>query len=154
MANWMEGSLKLRGKSEDILRFLNEGLKNKPEIFEETKEHYDIYFDSSDYDKDIYVLDTNRAFVNAYTVSEIVLDKGDNAVACIAVQQAWDFRVEDWIEIAKKYNLDIRLFGIEGLGGFMHQIDILNGEVAMDECLNYGSYESFVWNCPFPWMGG
>lgn len=154
MANWMEGSLKLRGKSDDILRFLNEGLKNKPEIVEETEEHYGIYFGSPDCQELIYILDTDRAYVNSYAVSEITLDKGNNVVLCISVQQAWDFRVEDWIKTAMKYDLDVRLFGIEGLGGFMHHIDILNGEVVLDECLNYGSYESFVWNCPFPWMGG
>ena len=102
MPNWMEGSLKLRGKSDDILRFLNEGLKNKPEIVEETEKYYDIYFNAPDCEQLIYILDTNRAFVNSYTVSEITLDKGDNVILCISVQQAWDFRVEDWIEIAKK----------------------------------------------------
>ena len=154
MANWMTGSIKLRGNSNDILKFFNEGLKKKPVVVEETGNQYEIYLDHSDDSYEIDILDTDRASIIPFYVSSVTLDKGENAIAYLEIQQAWDFRVEDWTKIAKKYNLDIRLYGIDGLGGFMHQIDILNGEVALDECNNFGSYDNFVWNCPFPWMGG
>lgn len=171
MPNWCAGSLKFRGKSTDILRFFKEGLtlyrgrydQNGNYVREtvdkdiwlnidEYKTWYEIYLDTNS--DDIFIEGTDRAYIQTNFFSQIVLDKGDNVVLYCEVMQAWDFRVNDWVKIAQTYNLDIRLYGIDGLGGFVHQIDILDGQIARDQANNYGSYDGFVWNCPFPWIGG
>ena len=174
MPNWCKGSLKLRGKSDDILRFFKEGLNvykykfdeqgnNISEVLDKSTwfkldddsldpeySHYDIWLNAIE----LYVEGTNRAFVITDTVDEIVIDKGDNVIAYCEVQQAWGFRVEDWEAISKEYNVDIRLYGIECGFGFEDNIVIIDGKAELAESNNYGSYDGFVWNCPFPWIGG
>ena len=169
MPNWCEGSLKLRGKSDNILRFINEGLNvydnndtliDKKEWLEviDDGNRYEIYFNKDT----IYVEGTKRAFINNryssnnhYTDDIIIHKDYENEVCCLAMSQAWGFREENWVEIAKKYDLDIRLYGIEQGNGFVEDWIITDhGETVVDNSPEYGDYKDFIWNCPIPWLGG
>lgn len=170
MPNWCEGSLKLRGDPMDILRFIQEGLnvysysnshdntlldKSKWMDVVEDTDSVEIYFDHDE----IYVEDTQRAFINlVYTglaKREVYIDKHKNPEICVLhVSQAWSFREEDWIEIAKKYNLDIRLTGIEQGMGFMEDLIITKDGEVTDLSPSYKNYDDFEWNCPIPFLGG
>lgn len=170
MPNWCEGSLKLRGDPMDILRFIQEGLnvysysnshdntlldKSKWMGVIENTDSVEIYFDHDE----IYVEDTQRAFINlVYTglaKREVYIDKHKNPEICVLhVSQAWSFREEDWIEIAKKYNLDIRLTGIEQGMGFMEDLIITKDGEVTDLSPSYENYDDFRWNCPIPFIGG
>ena len=171
MPNWCEGSLKLRGKSENILRFINEGLnvykdssdtpidkKDWLRIVEVGDKCLEIYFDKDT----IYVEGTQRAFVNNRYSSNLhftdcitIHKDSDDEICCLAVSQAWAFRDEDWIEIAKKYGLTVKLYGIEQGMGFVEDILLTdNGKTVGDNSPSYADYKDFVWNCPIPWLGG
>lgn len=173
MPNWCEGSLKLKGDPMDILRFINEGLnayeydwvldKRSSNVVDKSKwmsivdntDSVEIYFDRDD----IYVEDTQRAFINlVYTglaKRELYIDKHKNPEICVMhVSQAWGFRDENWIEIAKKYNLDIRLTGIEQGMGFMEDLIITKDGEVTDLSPSYENYDDFEWNCPIPFLGG
>lgn len=174
MPNWCEGSLKLKGKPMDILRFIKEGLNVYEHDFRAPGEHTSIVMDKDKwleiveneniaevyFDRDdIYIEGTQRAFINlVYTglvKRECVIDlKKEIEICVLHISQAWGFKEDDWVEIAKKYNLDIRLTGIEQGMGFMEDLIITKDGEVTDLSPAYESYADYEWNCPIPFLGG
>ena len=159
MPNWIEGTMKLRGKREDIYRFFKEGLnpsswageirKIEDQVFDYGGEDYlDISFKNQP-----HIARTRRAFITG----DNVFMEDDEGIVCVNVKQAWAFSVkgeedlEIWKNISKKYNIDIRLFDIECGMQFTQEIIIVRGREAI---INERQYEDWDWECPFPNMGG
>ena len=157
MPNWIKGTMKLRGKREDIYRFFKNGLDPsdwlKPEdgenqVIDESGENY-LEFS---FCNEPHIAGTRRAFItddHAYMEDE-------EGVVCVDVKQAWAFDAGEndfanWKAISDKYNLDIRLFGIECGMRFTQEIIIIHGRKAI---VNVRQYEDWDWECPFPNMGG
>ena len=67
------------------------------------------------------------------------------------VRQAWDFPEEEWTEISKKYDVDLRLYGIERGMQFCQELEIIKGEVKLSKEKKYKNWD---WECPFPYLGG
>ena len=159
MPNWIKGTMKLRGKREDIYRFFKNGLNPsnwpKPEdrenqVIDESGENY-LEFS---FCNEPHIAETRRAFIT----DDNVFMKDDEGTVCIDVKQAWAFDaghesndLETWKNISKKYNIDIRLFGIECGMQFTQEIIIVRGRKAI---VNEWQYEDWDWECPFPNMGG
>jgi len=166
MPNWIEGTMKLRGKMSDIKRFIDEGIFG-----------YDytggIKLPKSDYIKDSslsedeldyeifnnpHVEGTRRMFIRD---SHIWMNKLEG-VCCFNIKQAWSFTSCDADEeklkaLADKYNVDIRLFGIECGMEFIQEVivhhgnDSEKGRIVLNNCIQF---EDWDWECPFPEMGG
>lgn len=176
MPNWMEGSLKLRGNSENILRFFKEGLTSYVGHWTENNEYENIPVEKEKWleiidngnDTEVYlnpvdsawihVDNTKRAFIDG-RYSIIFNNVPKNAIAVTDIRQAWDFRTDEWVEIANRFQVDIMLYGIESGIGFMHEVFIgyngdLKREIIKNKTISFSDYEAFKWNCPFPWMGG
>lgn len=156
MPNWIEGTLKLRGKPEHIKRFFREGLEPQgsghgmPDQESFTEEEI-IYGDSFfTFHRSPHVVGTRRAFI---TDEDLVWVYGEtDTVVAVSVQQAWGFIAENWAEIAKKYNLDIRLQGFESGMQFAQDLIVkADGTVEKDKEIHYDDWD---WECPFPKMGG
>jgi hypothetical protein len=162
MPNWIEGSLKLRGKSENLKRFFENAIL--PCANHDNKDTFiRCYFTDTDCQVDInpdaYIDDTTRAFVSdaAYlywnTSEEIT-------VLCIPIKQAWGFETDEWLNIANKYDIDIRLYGVESGMGFWQEIEIgcmeygKKREVIKNLTSRYSNYDEFLWECPIPLLGG
>jgi hypothetical protein len=168
MPNWIEGSMKLRGETKDLKKFFEEGItvykyemgidENGEPKFKETEIDKNKYLkieyeDENGFDVRIskgsepYIKGTRRAFIIEPDIIFVY-----NGYACFNIQQAWDFSTENFIEIAKKYNLDVRLFGIERGMKFAREIEISKtGDVVIDKEI---TYDDFCWDCPFPNLGG
>lgn len=159
MPNWIEGTMKLRGKREDIKRFFREGLDAsqwvKPEKLEEqvTDNSGDGWLEFL-FKHEPHIKDTRRAFI---TDDYAYMEK-DEGVVCVNVKQAWAFYtggeskdLENWKAISEKYNVDIKLFGIESGMQFTQEIVIVRGRKPI---VNEKQYEDWDWDCPFPGMGG
>lgn len=159
MPNWIKGTMKLRGKREDITRFFREGLDPsnwpKPEDRENqiTENGDDDCLDFS-FRNEPHIIGTRRAFI---TDSGVEMEK-DEGVVCVDVKQAWAFDagretkdLENWKAISDKYNIDIKLFGIECGMRFTQEIIIIRGRRPI---VNERQYEDWNWDCPFPNMGG
>ena len=159
MPNWIEGTMKLRGKRENIKRFL----ENELEPCSKYSPYYDINNLISDESNDesliyifkdlLYVKDTKRFFIKP---QDFYFDD-DEGIACLEVQQAWSFNpsgqgLDVWKKKAIKYDLDIRLYGIESTGEFSQEIIIFSDERETVDTVT--SYDDFEWECPFPYMGG
>ena len=177
MPNWVEGSLKLRGKYDDIMRFFEDGINvyhhkwgfEKDETIETVLDKSvwlqmdksvisgpdglrgcEICFSADE--PFIYIEGTNRAFLDGDQYIYIYERKDSDAVAFMKIRQAWDFRDEDWVKITKKYNCDVRLWGSECGMCFERIVDI-----SRDGTINKSltkKYDDWEWEAIFPWMGG
>ena len=165
MPNWIEGTLKIRGPYENVRHLYEEGL-NATDIYHnpipkekwlkiDTYEEYgDGYFDISILDKRwAHVEGTHRAFITGE--HDICVREVFNAPELIVVSdihQAKCFKEYDWISIAKKYSIDIRLWRLESNMHFGQSIEINRlGEVLISELIGY---EDWIWECPLPFLGG
>ncbi len=165
MPNWIEGTMKLRGKRVDIKRFINEGIQGYDFLGENKRPKTEYIKDNSTCDEidfeifnDPHVNGTRRMFVlptSAYMYNE-------EGVCVFNIRQAWSFSARDTdidnlIAIADKYQVDIRLFGIERGVEFMQEVivhhgsDSEKGKLKLNNCI---SFENWEWECPFPGMGG
>lgn len=176
MPNWCEGKLKVRGKLEDIKRFLNEGINlylperkgvrtnDKGEVVAVRDEYVKAEKDPVEYtdweiigakqlsNRECYVEDTMRAFVfyqPEYWLYEYNVD--DQYGLILDFKQAWAIRPEELLEIAKKYSLDMKIFGIECGMEFAQDIVIVDGELKKNDSIRY---DDWFWDCPDPWCGG
>lgn len=170
MPNWITGSLKLRGSYDNIINFFENGLNVYHGHWNsDTGEYKERVVPKSDWLKmeefsanggrecDItisnywaYIEGTKRAFISDGTW--LCIDDSDSpTVASMEINQAWGFKAEEFLEIAKKYNLDIRLWGLESGMGFGQEIVIENEELMKDQIIKY---EDFQWEAPMPWLGG
>ena len=173
MPNWIEGSLKIKGTPENVNKFIDECLVAysrssgvEPEALpkvawceiDEFDDCYDILVDLHP-GTWVHINDTRRAFLGD-NYSEVIRvynhkSAGNDCFTAIPIKQAWDFNKDDWIAIAQKYQLHVKLFGIEKGMGFYRDLDIYeDGTVYIDNRHVFTSYDDFIWECPLPWIGG
>ena len=160
MPNWCEGSLKVRGKLENVKKFFLEGLKcyeYNYKNFSQTisEDAIELKEDSEDevwikINKIAHISGTRRAFVENTDVDFYPNEKGI-ATAAVNMKQAWFMCAEEFLEIAKKYNVDMRLYGFECGGRFNQEIIIENGEIVKDVEIKFDDY---IWECPMTYLGG
>jgi len=171
MPNWIEGTLKIRGNLSDIKRFFDEGLDassyfgeahqsdiDKQRVFTGNIEEGWIEYTFSD---EPHVKGTRRMFItDDYVFADTEDD--DLLVCCVDIKQAWSFISNDTdeqklIEIADEYNVDLRLFGIECGMQFCEEIIVCHGDngdkgkIVLNKEIQY---KDWMWECPFPRMGG
>lgn len=155
MPNWIEGTLKLRGESKDLKRFFETAILPCQCFMREPYKREDFIkcdfgdgYNLVEIKEDAWIEGTRRGFVN----DECFVAFGDEyETVCIPIRQAWSFTVENWQSIAKKYNLDVRLYGFERGMQFCQEVEIIDGEITIDNEIQYDDWE---WECPMPLMGG
>ena len=186
MPNWCAGTLRFRGKKENVIKFLSEGFEiyipqgheanYQPKYIckmmervkkEDLEDGYEVTVDLKDNGEYIYICDTRRAFiewdpqlglwtnqmwVEYYGEDKSVLSVEKEYMVCVLpVKQAWSFDYDNWVDISKKYEIDLHLFGWECGMGFDDELEIHNGEVIK----NGGhTYDNWIWECPNPFVGG
>lgn len=153
MPNWCEGSLKLKGDPKDIRRFLLERvLYDEPEEKEESLIGFKEITDD-EINVDIrgwrWIKDTTRAFLTPQ-----VIWYRNNEVINFDISQAWGFKEIEWKTISKEYHLEVKLYGVECGMMFTDYIYIKDGEIIEEKTDVATSYDEWLWNTPFPYMGG
>lgn len=109
-----------------------------------------------------YINGTVRNFLNLAKESEFEsrvlyrLQSDPNKYIAIfdAFEAAWSIEAEPYIEMSKKYNVDIRIIGWEQGIGFWQDIVIVNGEIIRNVCDDYGGYDGWMWESVLPYVGG
>lgn len=152
MPNWCEGTLRVRGKIEDLKRFILEGLEPVT-YFGNTLESLCFNeFDVCESDHDCYIKGTYRGFVENLCV---YLDSDDPAdtVKTIALDTrfAWGITAEELRVICSEYGVDMRIFAFEKGMQFNLDIEIVGGEITKNENIEFDDYE---WDCICPEKGG
>ena len=142
MPNWIEGTLKLRGTQDDLRRFLQTGI-DATTVDEFCSDNYKLL-------KDSWIRNTRRVFVSK-SCSVWFEDEQESNIICIPVKQAWTFSDENWVNISREYNLDIRLFGFESGQQFCKEVEIIGGDVTISREI---TYDDWKWECPMPELGG
>ena len=109
MPNWIEGTMKVRGKAEDLIRFFENGFDApvKKEEFDDASVLYTI-------EPMVYINGSRRDFTGFGRDYEIRSYIGSVQTVPVPIKQAWSFTPYEgaeqrWIDLSKKYNLDIRL---------------------------------------------
>ena len=159
MPNWIRGTMKLRGDRKNIKRFFTEGLEASHWIDEEKLEdqvtdnsnEYELYMC---FQNEPHIIGTRRAFITDDSVT-MDMNEETEGIACVDIKQAWSFtdggNADKWKAISDKYDLDLKLYGVECGMQFVQEIIILRGKNPIDNVIQYKDWD---WECPFPNMGG
>lgn len=168
MPNWIEGTFRARGSKENIKRFLLEALKqcggygeNKEILKEISYEEDDcigIEFKyaggEEEYLKTLYIAGTQHQFIENLRMGIVEAKETKNGEFQLALHYkgAWSIDKEHFIEIAKKYEVDIRVNGYE-CGMEFEQLFEVNrkGNVICDL---FKKYDDYIWECQMPLLGG
>ena len=169
MPNWCEGKLKVRGKKENIVKWLAECVAVWKPGVEEGKPLYDALVFKRDTDgvsytynesfdelhisvkHDAYIAGTRRNFVQKHENDFTFGAKDGNDIIVLPVQAAWTFEAEPYKEMSRKYGLDFRFYGYERGMKFNQEIEVVNGKVKIDREIQFNDY---WWECPDPMLGG
>ena len=154
MPNWIEGTMKVRGKAENLMRLFENAFETLDNgTYRADK---DIYSESVDYNikSSLYIEGSRRAFTSQSF--NVYVDFNEYQTVSFPVKQAWSWTPEEgseqrWINLAKKYGVDIRLQGFECGMQFYQDLEIVNGEIVTDNVVQYDDWE---WECPMPNLGG
>lgn len=164
MPNWCEGSLKIRGKFEDLKKLCKEEFavysikikrervfteldKNATKIMCGDKEGAEEFW--MQFDREAHINGTRRNFVTSSDID--FFDNGDKSICVVEFKAAWGIDPAPYLELAKKYNVDIRLYGFERGMEFNQEVIIENGEIIKDEEIKFDDYD---WECVMPHLGG
>lgn len=177
MPNWCCGNIRFRGKWDDIIKLISETFEfcsysgNGLETIQkpckiETEEDYLIYvrspFDEGSKSSWCYIKGTSRNFINIFgdpdfsssAVCKLKEDKDDYIVVFENFCAAWSIEAEPYIDMSKRYNVDIRIMGWERGLGFWQDIVVVNGDVIRNIADDYGGYDGWMWDSAMPYLGG
>jgi hypothetical protein len=152
MPNWCVGKLKVRGKREDLINFIKNGLQplyadHNSNINEEINDNF-IWLH---YDDTCYIKHTYRGFIDSLNVE---LEKDDNtnpSIIILNARFAWAIQAEQLLEICKTYNVDMNIYAYERGMEFNLHIEIVDNKIVHDDEITFGNY---IWECPEPDIGG
>lgn len=125
MPNWVEGKLKIRGKPEDIKRWVEECLHcyttnwlgdgAHTELvegavrFEHDPDSEEMYLYV---DKSAHIEGTRRNFIEKGEYVDFC-EEGKKSILVVNMKAAWNIEEQPYIEMSQKYNLDFRVYGYE-----------------------------------------
>lgn len=148
MPNWAEGSLKLRGRSENIASALKEMLLKDTVTLEDKYDGTLLKFNNTA--ACFYINNTRRAFIDQKQI-EVWLEDEFCIVELDYFKQAWSAIPENYQEISSKFDVDIKIFTFECCMEFTQEIEISKGEIIKNVCYEYDDYQ---WEVPFSNLGG
>ena len=170
MPNWCEGNIRLRGTGAAILEFLKNEIKfvgYDGSILESAE--CDAQIEDNGYEVTVsrpeaargwcmvkmYVNNTHRNFIEQDDLYVYLGDEKERAriitVCFDYFKAAWGIESAPYVEKAKKYGLDIKIYGFEKGMQFAQIIEIVNGELIKDQEIKFDDWD---WECLMPNMGG
>lgn len=175
MPNWCSGNIRFRGKMDDILKLLreecmyytttneNDDLIEAP-VFVKVDNDFNritISFPEGKHNL-CYIRNTDRNILHTNFDNEIDsvscsdLEEADNRIIVVFndFSAAWSIEPESYVEISKKYNVDIRILGWEQGVGFDQEIEIVGGNIIRNQVTEYKDYADYLWRSALPYIGG
>ena len=108
-----------------------------------------------------YIEGTRRNFMSLYdndfdsTVIYKLPNKEDDYIVVFdKFSAAWSIEPEPYVEMSKKYHVDIRIMGWEQGLGFWQDIVIVDGKIIRNVADDYGGYDGWMWESALPYVGG
>jgi len=145
MANWCEGTLKLRGRPEIIAQLCNECFVGvRATIYNND----DLEITSSDWCR---VVGNGCAFIMECNVG-LSFSEGETEISmALPLKEAYNINSVFWAELSKKYGLVIRIHAFEKGMEFERELEVHKGHYYTDKKIEYADY---VWESPMPLLGG
>lgn len=150
MPNWAEGTLKLRGRRENIKSFLKEIFRSDDVTISEEMDDQTLILTLTSIYSYFYINNTKRAFIDKNKI-EVLLEEDFETIEIDDFKQAWRVIPKNYQEFSKKYNVDIKIFVFEQGLQFTQEIEIVEGEITKNETRKYDDYQ---WDVPFSRLGG
>ena len=148
LPNWVKGSLKLRGKSENIASALKKMLLNDTVTLEDKWDGTLLIFNNTA--PYFHINETRRAFIDQKQI-EVWFEEEFCIVELDNFKQAWSAIPENYQEISSKFDVDIKIFTFEKGMEFTQEIEISKGKIIKNVCNEYDDYQ---WEVPFSNLGG
>ena len=148
MPNWAKGSLKLRGRSENIASALKEMLLSETVTLEDKYDGTLLKFNNTA--PYFHINETRRAFISQKQI-EVWLEEEFCTVELDNFKQAWSAIPENYQGISSKFDVDIKIFTFERGMEFTQEIEISKGKIIKNVCYEYDDYQ---WEVPFSNLGG
>lgn len=150
MPNWCEGWVKFRGSKEDLIKFITNEFKGaNPEM---------CFSDLIPYipERTVFLKSLYRSCVYSDDVEEandsIILNEEGIGIFIVKIHHAWSVAGQGYVELAKKYNLDIKGKCYERGMEFVEEFEINNkGEVVL---YKEHKFKDYYWECECPTLGG
>ena len=162
MPNWCEGYLKIRGKKEDIVNFVENEIRliKSKDIFSEPeyleikmiKDSYEYRFEHKNSFKEYLRLkNARRFFVESKEIS-FYYHEDEVCHLTLEIKQAWYIDVQELlVEHSKKYHVDFNIYASERGMEFEQYITVINGELVKNEEREYTDFQFEAIN---PELGG
>lgn len=168
MPNWIEGNMKVRGSECDVFKFFSEGfsyydgewvtIDGIPQyisVKDESKVRVHIYDDGESAEVSIpdgcHIDGTRRAFCMGEDIYFDDIKCEDEVTKVVPVRQAWGWVTENYVELSKKYNIDIKLIGWEMGMEYKGELLVLRGK---DPEYSETTYDDWYWETECPTFGG
>ena len=162
MPNWCEGYLKIRGKKEDIVNFVENEIRlvklksiiSEPEYLEikMIKDSYEYRFEHKNSFKEYLRLkNARRFFVESEEIS-FYYHEDEVCHLTLEIKQACYIDVQEiLVEHSKKYHVDFNIYASESGMEFEQYITVINGELVKNEEREYTDFQFEAIN---PELGG
>ena len=151
MPNWAEGTIKLRGRVENIASALKymfcDNIVTVTVKYEWDGEKL-IFETTAPY---FYINGTRRGFIETDSL-EFRLGQDFLIVELQDFKQAWAAIAENYQEISSKFDVDIKIFTFEMGMKFTQEIEISKGNIIKDICND--KFSNYEWDVPFSNLGG
>lgn len=162
MPNWCEGYLKIRGKKEDIVNFVENEIRlvKTKDIFSEPEyleikmidNSYEYRFEHKNSFKEYLRLkNARRFFVESEEISFYYFEDKICHLT-LEIKQAWAIDIHELlVEHSKKYHVDFNIYASERGMEFEQYITVVNGELVKNEERTYIDFQFEAIN---PELGG
>lgn len=163
MPNWVEGIVKFRGKYNDLKKFLEEELievdmnytQNPIQSIISNNVTVDEYGDVQGISQSNTWFKTfERAYISkmwSYSIYETEDDDNDKFF-CANVKSAWDLPIDEVIEVANLYHIDVKGYMFESGMCFERDFEVdRNGNVIKNLDIKHDDYD---WDSINPLIGG
>lgn len=158
MPNWADGHIKVRGKTEDIKKFLKEGLSAVPiltihgETERKTEYREDKYDVTMISETTFYMNDSHRHFINNDCL-EFFLDSYEEygEIEIRDFRAAWAPNEKYFSKISQLYNLKMKIYTWESGMQFNQLIEVDKGKIIKNE---REQFDDYFWDSTYGDMGG
>ena len=162
MPNWCEGYLKIRGKKEDIVNFVEneirlvktEDIFSEPEYLEIQliEDLYEYRFNhKKSFREYLHLKNTRRFFVESEEISFYYYED-EVCYLTLEIKQAWCIDVQELlVEHSKNYHVDFNIYASESGMEFEQYITVVDGKLVRDE---EKVYDDFNFEAINPELGG
>jgi len=151
MPNWAEGTIKLRGRAENIASALKYMFCDNTVTVTVKEEWYGetlIFETTAPY---FYINGTRRGFIETDSLV-FVFGQDFLTVELQDFKQAWAAIAKNYQEISSKFDVDIKIFTFEMGMKFTQEIEISKGNIIKNICND--KFSNYGWDVPFSKLGG